>query len=603
MYDRPIRVTNKINFDYLPNELKLFIYVQNFTVEELYFFAKSPISKLNFYLLRDNHFWGQKFKKHFPHQYKRKKKRKKKLEWNYWFKQYWQVYKTEYSLEEGPLHSLVKENDIGRLKKTSLNLKMIDPLLGWAREYGYQKILNYFYQIVLNNVNDSTQYNKEPLTQDKVLLYNKTELEWGVLCRQSDVYLEDLIKKIPFIYLQNSLSQRGSALMNVAVSDNNVTLIKALMRKNIPIYAHRENCPFQLAIQLGRFSIVRLFVESETQLSFRRLHNAIHLAAYRGYKEIVNFLMTKTENGYQKAIAGYIKGGYPSLAVDCLSKEAALKKADESDLFLLSIQYHHKKLISFLLREECIHKKSARWKAGILLAVKSGNKESIAALMQYKYEPNELSVLQYALKVASFKNSPSLIKWLIEELTGDKEMLNTIDCTGRTALCKAIDQGRIRLVKTLITCGADPSIKNANNGDTPLHRAAHFKNEALVRLLLKHKANPTLINEEGKKPYEITTSDKIKAMIWLKAYKHRKKFRTGFWNSYFSPPQQLAYKALKKVVFWGANVRCLRGHENVLEEGELGKIFSYVKEKKILSYIPFRRKKEKEHIYYSHAKF
>lgn len=77
--------------------------------------------------------------------------------------------------------------------------------------------------------------------------------------------------------------------------------------------------------------------------------------------------------------------------------------------------------------------------------------------------------------------------------SGQQIDLNTFDDIGRTPLMCAIDRGHLAACELLLAAGADVDAHDAAQvGDVALSRAISNRNLEMVRLLVRHKANPTI---------------------------------------------------------------------------------------------------------------
>jgi hypothetical protein len=94
----------------------------------------------------------------------------------------------------------------------------------------------------------------------------------------------------------------------------------------------------------------------------------------------------------------------------------------------------------------------------------------------------------------------------IEHVTKHREEgadVDEADDTGRTAMHKAAFWGHIHVIKYLIEdCHCNLNVVDFNN-DTPLHDAARFAHESVVRALIAAGADLTLQNNSGKTPLEV----------------------------------------------------------------------------------------------------
>ncbi|KAJ7351003.1 Oxysterol-binding protein- protein 1 [Desmophyllum pertusum] len=94
-----------------------------------------------------------------------------------------------------------------------------------------------------------------------------------------------------------------------------------------------------------------------------------------------------------------------------------------------------------------------------------------------------------------------------------------VNCKGRskanqgwTPLHLAAYFGHNNIVKTLLENGADVNTRNGM-GDTALHRAAFTGRTDVVTLLIQYNADVTVINGEGRKPSQVTNSTEVKHLI------------------------------------------------------------------------------------------
>jgi ankyrin repeat protein len=101
-----------------------------------------------------------------------------------------------------------------------------------------------------------------------------------------------------------------------------------------------------------------------------------------------------------------------------------------------------------------------------------------------------------------------------------------LDASLGTPLITAINNGDIKMVRLLLSKGADPNLKSSY-GEFPLFIALQMEHRELIALLIKHGADPTTKNHEGKTPEEWLDAqqriglslDKITQMkMWLTLY-------------------------------------------------------------------------------------
>ncbi len=84
--------------------------------------------------------------------------------------------------------------------------------------------------------------------------------------------------------------------------------------------------------------------------------------------------------------------------------------------------------------------------------------------------------------------------------------LSARDSKGRSAVHLAVRHGMLwRIIASEVEY--DPDVQD-NEGNTPLHLAAHRNRSGLVRALLDHGANSVVRNNTGKRPLDVTKTRK-----------------------------------------------------------------------------------------------
>ncbi len=77
---------------------------------------------------------------------------------------------------------------------------------------------------------------------------------------------------------------------------------------------------------------------------------------------------------------------------------------------------------------------------------------------------------------------------IVEDCADNRFDLNITNTKGKTPLLIATEKNSFNMVDYLLEAGADPNISDYRTGFTPLMVASKAGNEALVKLLIKHKA-------------------------------------------------------------------------------------------------------------------
>ncbi|KAK2839918.1 hypothetical protein Q5P01_013658 [Channa striata] len=107
---------------------------------------------------------------------------------------------------------------------------------------------------------------------------------------------------------------------------------------------------------------------------------------------------------------------------------------------------------------------------------------------------------------------PSTMLSDVRQLVATGNSLNLVNDDGVTLLHIACASGYRDVVCVLLESGADPHPAD-NSFWTPLHLAAKYGQTSIVSQLLRHRANPTLLNCNQDKPSDIAASEPIAEML------------------------------------------------------------------------------------------
>ncbi len=149
-------------------------------------------------------------------------------------------------------------------------------------------------------------------------------------------------------------------------------------------------------------------------------------------------------------------------------------------------------------------------------------------LVTGNHDPNERDDLagETALHAVAGKGYLSVAKLLIKYGAN----VDAQDNIGGTPLHEAAENGHAKMAGFLISKGANINAKTTNmfeQNKTPLHYASHGCKLGVVRLLVKKKADLSIVNGKGKTALEIakerTCSPKL---IWLLKEKPKEKAKT-----------------------------------------------------------------------------
>jgi ankyrin repeat protein len=119
------------------------------------------------------------------------------------------------------------------------------------------------------------------------------------------------------------------------------------------------------------------------------------------------------------------------------------------------------------------------------------DRSALDELKRYGYDPENPSTNKDKALLTSAKYGIEPAVRILLERGAD---INAVGEYHGTALWLAVEGGHEKLARLLLNKKADTSVQHSVNGDTVLHAASAKGNDALVKLLLQHDADPTARN-------------------------------------------------------------------------------------------------------------
>jgi len=304
--------------------------------------APNLVSKQFHIAANDNVFWEKKFKKHFPHVFKSPQSQTVIN----WYAEFRKTYDDEYEylhVNVRKWFSSVKEEDVNgliflKLRHLDIDDKKGRGLLGWARKKNIKTVLDYFYQLAVDEYLDGITVNTTK--RDDL---GRTILHWAIKCYQAPDLIALLIFQgadiharckngfdafrlaaavghaeiIELLIMQynadiNNRSSNGATALLLAIVNGHKNVVDVLLKYNaditIPLhmnssYYQRVNVlagdtPLHAAIKLGHVDIFQDLVIKGADINIRvNGYNALHLATQKGQAEIIELLITQYNAG------------------------------------------------------------------------------------------------------------------------------------------------------------------------------------------------------------------------------------------------------------------------------------------------------------------
>ena len=281
-----------------------------------------------------------------------------------------------------------------------------------------------------------------------------------IACHNNQASIVALLLNQPNIEV-DPIDQDNATPLHIVSSRGHLEIVKLLIGKNALVNARTKNqsTPFYLACQEGHVDVARYLFENGALLE--ALYNdgstALYIAAHEGHQDVVSFLlennaqvMARASNGMTPLhVAAYIGNlGVVKLLVD---EKADVNAQDNKQCtpFYLACQEGREDVARYLFEN------------GALLKV-----------------PGE-KIARPHLHFAAIKNHAGVVQFLCEKgfpingIMGD---------SGATALHMAVTQGHEKVVKVLLSQGANITKKTVS-GETALMLAQEYGHQHIVKVL------------------------------------------------------------------------------------------------------------------------
>lgn len=450
--------------------------------------------------------WRKRFQRHFPNIWSRMTNDEKSAEAN-WPMRFYNVShrfpvklrKLFYEMKEGRNQAVLQANlTLSDILQTDSS--ECESLLSLAITAGNQTLLNHFYHIAREFYkNPELPITFLPDKQDKC---GHTLLHWAILTNQSVKIIRELVNK--GCHLDSRDNNHRTPIMT-AVSYRRSELVLTLMQLgastapvNFPPYSAlniaadldfpeiihtliaggpstnrckilpNDTCqPLSVAVLYGYLDVVKVILEDTKNpdlIDNLKRRTALHIAARNGQLDIVNYLLTLPVN---------------------------IDAADQYGMtpLHLSVKHgHHDVTLALLAHLADVNKKMINGCSPLFLAALHGRAQDFQSLLQHGAD---LSAAQdnvfklTPLYAAALRGHNHMLQLLLNNGIDINE--RSID--GRTALFLAVKGNRLETAKILLSKCANPDIPN-EYGITPLHAAASMGKMEMVKLLMKHHANP-----------------------------------------------------------------------------------------------------------------
>ncbi|GAB6032265.1 hypothetical protein CHUAL_010907 [Chamberlinius hualienensis] len=388
---------------------------------------------------------------------------------------------------------------------------------------------NYNYQRLAKIIIDA---NKELVNMRSKSFYNRTPLHIAVKCGHFEI-VKLLVKNKADVL---AVDDDGGSPLHEAASNGHLDVLKVLLDgSNIDKVDVKDNfgrSPFYNAAQNNQIEVAKWLLSRQANINNNEAVAAVgqalnwtplHIAAYNGHKEMVEFLIV---NGSEKdatdtigrtALDMAINYGHFEIAALSAPTERHILKAataagkfdiieeifknkndDEkiammhtvikgwSPLHMASRRGHLKIFEYFVNNGADINLPSDDGSTSLHMACRCGNIDLVKYLIDHKVDLMVVDQEDYSpLHSAAEHGHTQVMKMIVDEL-GDEADVNLADKNGTTILFTAVFHDHIDVVEYLLSKNVDVN-KSDKYGGTPLFAAAFNNCQEILKRLLNVK--------------------------------------------------------------------------------------------------------------------
>lgn len=274
--------------------------------------------------------------------------------------------------------------------------------------------------------------------------------------------------------------------------------------------------PLHLATEAGHKAMVELLLDHNADVQAMRANfnspTALHLAAQAGYRSLLELLLEHKAEVNAKVSGGPMSGGPTPLHLAVFKGFRAIAEVlirNGADVNAVGYSYPN----SLNFSGTPLH-----------IAAQRGDQAMAELLLQNKADPNaKLPDGTTPLHMAASFGNETVAKLLIAH----GAEVNAQTSSAWTPLAFAVDHQNVPVAEVLLQAKADPNIPfdmGSSEGHAvqrePLYLAVQKGNLELVRLLLKHGANPNIVDESDRRPPLLVApgaKDMVSALLDAKA--------------------------------------------------------------------------------------
>ncbi|GFT08545.1 ankyrin-3 [Nephila pilipes] len=320
----------------------------------------------------------------------------------------------------------------------------------------------------------------------------------------------------------NAQNQQGLTPLHIAVMRGNTDVVEILLEKEADIFIsdYQNKSVIELAVHCNQLDTVKiLLMNEEIDVNVKGYldRTLLHQCAFTGSLEMTEYLVESGANIHARCRDGHkpihvaAVMGFVKIVEFYLDHYMSVNDLNGNNLTLLHIAAHcgNAKVAELLIKRSAnINVSDINGEAPIHLASANGHKDIVDILLHngaYYNVKNKLK--QTPLQISKYKSIASVLKNIdrlfiavknnacldveteLNEVAKNSafSFINANCVENETLLHYASRNGYEKIIESLLKHKANPNVVN-NNNRTPLHHAAEFSHFGSVKILLSNGA-------------------------------------------------------------------------------------------------------------------
>jgi len=241
----------------------------------------------------------------------------------------------------------------------------------------------------------------------------------------------------------------------------------------------------------------------------RRGESALHLAAERAAVEVIQQLLDKRANPNAASDDGQTSlhraawgGSYKAVELLCdYGADPLIADKSSNKPWQVGAEKGHEAIVEKLLEQEkSVRDASIAKEKALIFVAQMGYAAIARSLLDKGAEAGDRDERgRTALHWAAERGDMELVKLLMSQ---GKDSINILDREDYTALALGVQKHRVAVVRELLRGRANADTRG-RAGQTALHMAAYDGNFDIVQILVEHSADPHVRDDDGKKAWQL----------------------------------------------------------------------------------------------------